>query len=45
MPAFGKSYGERERWELVAYLRDLAGAREASTDSGETGADAADAAN
>lgn len=43
MPAFGKSYTERERWELVAYLRDLAGARDASTDSG--GADAADAAN
>lgn len=43
MPAFAKSYTERERWELVAYLRGLAGARDASTDS--AGADAADAAN
>ena len=40
MPAFAKSYTERERWELVAYLRELAGARDASTDA--AGADAAD---
>lgn len=26
MPGFAKSYSERQRWELVAHLRDLAGA-------------------
>lgn len=42
MPAFAKSYSERQRWELVAHLRDLAGASDAGV-AGDGAADAADA--
>ena len=34
MPAFGNLYSERARWELVAYLRELGGAGDASTADG-----------
>ena len=38
MPDFGTLYDERARWELVAYVRDLAGAGEASApDAGDAG--------
>ena len=38
MPGFGTLYDERARWELVAYLRDLAGAGDASaSDAGDAG--------
>lgn len=38
MPAFVNSYSERQRWELVALVRDFAGV-------GDAGADASDAAD
>lgn len=38
MPAFVNSFSERERWELVALVRDFAGV-------GDAGADASDAAD
>lgn len=42
MPAFAKSYSERQRWELVAHLRFLAGASDGGL-ADDGAADAADA--
>ena len=38
MPAFAGSFSERQRWELVAHLRDLAGANDAGV-AGDAAAD------
>ena len=40
MPAFAKSFSESQRWELVAHMRELAGASDAG--AADADADAAD---
>ena len=39
MPAFAKLFTEQARWELVAYVRDLAGSVDAAVDSADAPSD------